>query len=69
MSRSASLAALFIALIVATSCARGDLKRESTPKRCEHDGDTCEFAPGKLGICVAPEGCTQSRCLICQSQH
>ncbi len=61
---------LILGLFLVAGCSRGDLRKQPTvAKHCAHDGDSCEFAPGKLGICVAPEGCTQSRCLICQSQH
>jgi hypothetical protein len=47
----------------------GGTQQAPTLARCTRVGDTCEFAPGKLGVCVAPEGCTKSGCLLCQSQH
>jgi hypothetical protein len=37
---------------------------------CTRVGQSCLFAPGKLGLCVertAP--CEGSDCIICQSQH
>lgn len=38
---------------------------------CTRIGDTCTYAPGKLGTCVAKDGCTAegAACLVCQSQH
>jgi hypothetical protein len=36
---------------------------------CKHFGDPCEFSPGKLGTCIAREGCSGGDCLFCQSQH
>jgi hypothetical protein len=44
-------------------------KPRAEPKRCQRFGDTCEFAPGKLGACVQKDGCTGNDCLVCQSQH
>jgi hypothetical protein len=36
---------------------------------CRRFGQTCEFAPGKLGACVERTDCSQGNCLVCQSQH
>jgi hypothetical protein len=41
----------------------------TAPTRCESFGQTCQFAPGKLGSCVQRTDCTQGDCLMCQSQH
>jgi hypothetical protein len=38
------------------------------PPACTHVGQTCEYAPNKLGSCVQRDNCTQD-CLVCQSQH
>ena len=35
---------------------------------CASVGQTCEFAPGKLGSCVKKDDCTID-CFVCQSQH
>ncbi|MGH7295702.1 MAG: hypothetical protein ACRELB_12240 [Polyangiaceae bacterium] len=35
---------------------------------CAHVGQTCEYAPNKLGSCVQKDDCTHD-CLVCQSQH
>jgi hypothetical protein len=35
---------------------------------CTRIGQTCEFAPNKLGSCVQRDNCTTD-CLVCQSQH
>ena len=36
---------------------------------CAEVGQRCEVSPGKLGSCVLIDGCRQSNCYICQSQH
>lgn len=36
--------------------------------QCTRVGQTCEFAPNKLGSCVQRDNCTVD-CLVCQSQH
>lgn len=38
-------------------------------KPCASVGQTCQFAPGKLGSCVFIDGCKQENCFVCQSQH
>jgi hypothetical protein len=35
---------------------------------CTKVGQTCEYAPNKLGSCVQRDNCTAD-CLVCQSQH
>lgn len=49
-------------------------KQKATPaaaEGCTKFGQTCEVSPGKLGTCVARDGCTAegAACLVCQSQH
>ncbi len=37
---------------------------------CTTLGQSCLFAPGKLGLCVErTEPCEGAGCIICQSQH
>ena len=36
---------------------------------CKKFGQTCQYAPGKLGSCVHKTDCTAADCLVCQSQH
>jgi hypothetical protein len=36
---------------------------------CTNFGGRCVLGPGRLGVCVHREGCTQGRCLVCQDQH
>lgn len=42
---------------------------EPPPKACTAFGQTCEFAPGKLGACVVKDDCSGPDCLVCQSLH
>jgi hypothetical protein len=55
--------------LLAAGCPESGKPRSAEPKRCERFGDTCDFAPGKLGACVQKDDCTGSNCLVCQSQH
>jgi|GEM_PF-1334188 len=41
----------------------------SGPSACTTFGESCQYAPGKLGSCVARPDCTGDGCLVCQSQH
>ena len=56
-------------------CALGcpaQTDRKSAPRgaaSCTRVGDSCEFAPGKLGTCVRRDDCAVEPCLTCQSQH
>jgi hypothetical protein len=36
---------------------------------CTKEGASCELSPGKLGTCVSKVNCSESNCLVCQSQH
>jgi hypothetical protein len=47
----------------------GDDDKPSKPRTCTKFGETCDFAPGKLGTCVQRENCSQGNCFVCQSQH
>jgi len=42
-------------------------KNDTPPATCAKVGDSCTFAPGKLGLCIEPAD--GSGKLICQSQH
>lgn len=39
------------------------------PSACTKFGQSCLYAPGKLGSCVMRADCTGGGCLVCQSQH
>jgi hypothetical protein len=41
---------------------------DAQAQACTHIGQTCEYAPNKLGSCVQRDNCTTD-CLVCQSQH
>lgn len=41
----------------------------ATGAACARIGQSCEFAPGKLGTCVQRDDCTGNDCFVCQSQH
>jgi hypothetical protein len=57
-------------VVIGAACAPKKYDdNQSSKAHCTRVGDTCEFTAGKLGVCIAPEGCTKSSCLICQSQH
>lgn len=53
-----------------SSGANGDAG-QATGGTCRHGGDTCDFAPGKIGVCTEPiEGCAGvAACYVCTSLH
>jgi hypothetical protein len=57
----------WLVLAVALTGCPGE--KASKPEPCRRFGQTCEFAPGKLGSCVERTNCTQGDCFVCQSQH
>jgi hypothetical protein len=59
----------FTSLLLA--CPPDDKKTPApaTPKTCEKVGQSCEYAPGKLGTCVQKDDCKTGNCFDCQSQH
>ena len=60
-----------ITLLLAACQTRSDSSAPtpaSTAPKCTHVGQTCEFAPNKLGSCVMRDNCSED-CLVCQSQH
>jgi len=67
----------FVALVVvvlttagAAGCSRPSTSTETSRQEkvavCVKEGDRCEFAPGKIGLCTAKEGSTS---LTCVSLH
>jgi hypothetical protein len=56
---------LLLLCVCALACP--PTKSEAPPATCTHVGDTCTFAPGKLGMCIEPADGNDG--LICQSQH
>lgn len=68
--RALAVAALSLASVAPVAfvagCARSSVQRDP-PASCSRLGDSCTYAPGKLGVCVEPvDG---KRGLVCQSQH
>ncbi len=59
------------ATLLLTGCPEriDDEQPESKPAECAKVGQRCEFAPGKLGSCVARDDCRGTNCFVCQSQH
>ena len=74
-----SLAALALATLTfhTLGCPPSDKNSDAKPRPgtpatvCSSEGKSCEFAPGKLGTCVAKIDCdaTKGSCFTCQSQH
>ncbi len=62
------LGSLLVTLLLC-ACSGKTEHKSSAPKPCERFGQTCEFAPKKLGTCVEKMNCTGAGCLVCQSQH
>ena len=60
---------LLLALLLAGCPPRSDERKPSARPPCTSFGQTCEFAPGKLGTCVRRENCSAGDCYVCQSQH
>ena len=64
---------LLSATLVLCGCppSSGNGSKSSEPvTTCTRVGESCLFAPGKLGLCVertAP--CEGTACIVCQSQH
>jgi hypothetical protein len=58
---------LVVALLALPGCMSGNATVADPPAACAKLGDSCTFAPGKLGLCV--ESTNDPSVLICQSQH
>jgi hypothetical protein len=54
-----------LAVLALTACP----SKSPDVEPCKTFGQTCQYAPGKLGSCVYKTGCDRPDCLICQSQH
>jgi len=54
----------------ASSTGRADAGRAAGAV-CTHAGDTCDYAPGKIGVCTEKvEGCQGvASCYVCASLH
>jgi hypothetical protein len=65
------LAALvwLLAPLVLVACRQRADSKAAAPAACKEFGQTCEYAPGKLGSCVVKDDCKGSNCFVCQSQH
>jgi hypothetical protein len=59
---------LAFAALLLTACPTQQ-SSETKLGECKKFGETCQFAPGKLGTCVVTEPCPTSDCFACQSQH
>ncbi|HEY1956780.1 MAG TPA: hypothetical protein VGH28_14270 [Polyangiaceae bacterium] len=44
-------------------------ERDAGPSVCTAIGQSCTFAPGKLGTCVEVEPSAGPATFVCQSQH
>ncbi len=64
----AALALLFGSLLAGCPAGSAGPSPSGTAQKCAHVGQTCEFAPNKLGSCVIRDNCAED-CLVCQSQH
>lgn len=59
----------WLALLLLVGCSRGPSKPTEAPVTvCTKVGQSCEFAPGKLGLCIELEK-NGKLALACQSQH
>ena len=70
-SAGAIAVAIATAITVAGCRSAPDGARPSSDAQaapCRKVGQTCEYAPNKLGSCVQRDNCTAD-CLVCQSQH
>jgi len=66
-SFAVACAATIVLVLSLAACPRGATKSDEPPATCAKAGDSCMFAPGKLGLCVEPlDG---GAALVCQSQH
>jgi putative hemolysin len=61
---------VIVRVLTAAGCSRPSAATETTRQErvgvCAKEGDRCEFAPGKIGLCTAKEGSTA---LTCVSLH
>ena len=57
-----------LAVLLLTSC-RGVATATADAGPCTKVNDSCEYAPGKLGLCVEVQAEAGPPTLLCQSQH
>jgi len=55
--------------VLAFALLTGCPSKSAEIEPCKKFGQTCQFAPGKLGSCVYKTDCSGDGCLVCQSQH
>jgi hypothetical protein len=61
---------LCCALALLLSGCPAKTEKPAALEPCKEFGQTCEFAPGKLGSCVQKDECKPGQnCFVCQSQH
>ena len=63
---------LICCAVLLLGCPPSEKKEAPAEKgSCAKIGQSCEYAPGKLGTCVMKDGCTDPApaCFVCQSQH
>lgn len=70
---SCALGAALLALGL-TACPPPGRSSEGSAQKpsvsCKKEGDNCEYAPGKIGLCTAKIGdCADAPCLTCASLH
>jgi hypothetical protein len=65
-----TLTAMMLTALTAAACSRATPTTETTRQQevtgCAKEGDRCEFAPGKIGLCTAKE---DRASLTCVSLH
>jgi hypothetical protein len=61
--------ALLVALGALSACQRTG--GTTQPAACTKAGQTCNLAPGLLGVCTegASDKCDHEPCLVCMGQH
>ena len=61
----------FLVAVLVAGCPPSEKKAPTKQEGCTRVGQNCEFSPGKLGTCVAKDGCAEAApaCFTCQSQH
>lgn len=59
--------AVAVGLLVLTGCPAEKDKKAAPVETCTKAGESCVFAPGKLGLCI--ESVDGNPRFICQSQH
>jgi hypothetical protein len=64
------LVRVLLSALVLAGCPRKVTADPAPNDECTKFGESCLFAPGKLGVCVERSTCPPGeRCLTCQSQH